>query len=163
MTTFDTDIYVRGRLRCDQLDVPNDSITNENFDANNPLEAVKQEHQYRVNVRQNHGGAVVARRETVHVAYSDGDVVGVRMQVSVAAIGDSEVTIDVLKNGVSILTAPKVIDNALTAYTTDVAGIASAPYVEDDNFEIQVTVAAGTGTLPQGLFVELVLREAAGV
>lgn len=70
-------------------------------------------------------------------------------------------TVDLKKNGTSVLTSTVTIDHTVAAYTQVAASIATNTYVAGDVFEVVVTATAGGGTLPQGLFVALITREAA--
>ena len=158
---FDGDVIIRGRLRATQFTPPAGSVGNEAFDTGDPLDAVAQEHQLYPALKQTHGGAAVAQRECVHVAYGVGQVIAVEAGLSVACIGDSTTTIDVKKNGTSILSATIVLNNSNTAFTTEAGTITTDDYVAGDWLEVVVTVSAGTGTLGQGLRVQLVCREAA--
>ena len=87
------------------------------------------------------------------------EIQSVRAGVVVAAVGDSTVTIDLYKNGASILSAPIVLDNTNTAYTEETGTLSSDDLVQGDCLEVVVTVSAGTGTLPQGLYVEVDVHE----
>jgi hypothetical protein len=72
------------------------------------------------------------------------------------------VTVDLRKNGTTILTSVITISVAQAAYARVAGAIASAAYIAGDVFELVVTATAGGGTLPQGLFVDTVLREGSG-
>lgn len=85
----------------------------------------------------------------------------VRAGVSVACIGDSTITVDVRKNGTSILSSTIVLDNSNTAFAEESGSISTSSYAAGDDLEVVVTVSAGTGTLGQGLHVDLILNEAA--
>ena len=80
----------------------------------------------------------------------------------VACIGDSTITVNLYKNGSTVLSAPVVLDNSNTAFAIEAGAISSASYSADDVFEVVVSVSAGTGTLGQGLFVSPMFREACG-
>lgn len=81
----------------------------------------------------------------------------------VKCTGDSTVTIDLKKNGTSILTTPLVLTSSGTNEIAVQATLATAPtpsLVTDDGLTIVVTVSAGTGTLGTGLFAEARIDEA---
>ncbi|MGC3968935.1 MAG: hypothetical protein QM775_16660 [Pirellulales bacterium] len=76
-------------------------------------------------------------------------------------VGDSTITIDLYKNGVSVLSAPIVLTSANTARQV-VAAVLSIPVaalVAGDVFEGVVAVSAGSGTLGKGVFFGLVADE----
>lgn len=78
-----------------------------------------------------------------------------------AAVGAATVTFDLKKNNVSILTGVVTIDNTVAQYGS-VAGVLAAgalTLVAGDVLEVVVTATAGGGTLPQGVFAEVVIYE----
>ena len=78
----------------------------------------------------------------------------------VACVGAATITIQVKKNGTNILSASLVIDNANAAFAFEsAAGFTSTALVANDVLEVDITAAAGGGTLGQGLFCELVTKE----
>lgn len=75
------------------------------------------------------------------------------------AVGAATVTIDLKKNGSTVLTSVITLDNTNTIRIARLATIAAASYVVGDWFEIAVTATAGGGTLPTGLLVYGLFRE----
>jgi hypothetical protein len=128
----------------------------------NPITATKLQHQYEKHGGQAQGATIVTRTEAAHVAYAAGTVVGLQaMMTGVANAGAATVTVDVKKNGTSIL-------SALASFGTDAirtlkTGTVSTPtYSAGDLLEIVTTATAGGGTVGQGLAWSLILRESAG-
>lgn len=120
----------------------------------------------RLHLRKSQGNvAVVAETGVLHVGYGvDGEVKAVRVSVIGKLTGDATVTIDVKKNGATILVAPIGLTLAIPAadYGTVAGNIVVSPgeqYVAGDVFTYHITVAAGTGTLPTGLTVEMIADE----
>lgn len=142
--------------------VPNASFGDNQIGTTNPILATKLKHQYTPVISQVHGTAAAAERRVRHVARAAGEVTAIEAGVVVAAVGDSVVTVDLKKNGTSVLTSPISIDSGDAAFAKVVGSISSASYVAGDVFELVVAVTAGTGTLPQGLFCDTVFREGAG-
>lgn len=142
--------------------VPASSFGDTQIGTTNPIGANKVKHQHHKQLSQAHGSAAAAERRVVHVARAAGTVESFEAGVVVAAVGDSTATADLYKNGASILTAAVEIDSGDAAYAEVAGAISSAAYVAGDVFEVVVTVAAGTGTLPQGLYAAAVLRESPG-
>lgn len=157
---FDGNVNVQGALRCNTFTAPASCIGNTNFTASDPLGVTKQVHQYSKSLQQVHGSAASAERRIIHRGYGAGTTISVRAGVSVACIGDSTITVDVYKNGTTILSAPIVLDNSNTAFAQEAGTISVAGYSAGDDLEVVVTVSAGTGTLGQGLHVDVVLNEA---
>lgn len=151
------DLVVRGAIRAGSMVVPNGSVGNTQFSSTDPLAASKQEHQFVKELVQS--GNAAAATQVLHVAYGDGEVLAVRAGSVVAATGDSTVTVDVKKNGTTILSGTILLDNANVAYTPESGTASVSTYSADDVLTAVVTVSAGSGTLPTGLFVQVVLRE----
>lgn len=156
------DLYVAGNVSANSMTIPDESIGDGAIDPGRPISSLKLEHQHLAYHRQAHGTATVARREVIHKAFGNGVLAGVEATLVVPNVGAATVTIDVLKNGVSVLTSPLVLGVA-AAFAASAAGIAGGgTYVADDIFETSVSVAAGGGTIGQGLVVQGVFREAVG-
>ena len=77
----------------------------------------------------------------------------------VANTGAATITVDLHKNGASILTAAIVLDNGDAAYAVVEGVISSSSVVADDVLEVVITVNAGGGTLGKGVFASLDLYE----
>lgn len=142
--------------------VPANSFGDAQIGTINPIQAIKLKHQYVPVYAQPHGVAAVTERKVVHVARSAGDVQAIEAGIVVAAAGAATVTVDLRKNGTTILSSVITLDNANVAYAEEAGTISSAPYVAGDVFELVVVATAGGGTLPQGLYVDTVFREGSG-
>lgn len=160
-STVDGDLVVRGNVSGNGFNLPGNSVGDTEHDSNRPLETNKTLHQYTPRLSQAHGTAAVAERRVVHVARGVGSLLEVRLGLVVACVGGATVTVDVLRNGTTVLSSAKVLDNTNAAFAVTTAGLASSPtnYSDGDVFEVSVTVAVGGGTLGQGLFVQLVCKE----
>lgn len=141
--------------------VPDASFGNAQIDAANPIDQTKLKHQYIQVYAQPHGTAAVTERKVNHVARSTGTVEAIEAGIVVAAAGAATVTVDLRKNGTTILSAVITINNTHVAYQEVAGTISSAAYVVGDVFELVVTATAGGGTLPQGLYVDVKYREGA--
>ena len=162
LNTIDGDMLVRGDLKISgTAALGTASIGNSEFDLSDPLAAAKQEHQIHKTYGQVHGSAATTERKPFHVARGAGSVVAVRAGLEVAAVGAATVTIDVRKNGTTILTAVVTLNSANTVYVAVAGAVAVTAYVAGDVFEVVVVATAGGGTLPQGVFLDFVAREAA--
>jgi hypothetical protein len=73
----------------------------------------------------------------------------------VAALTTATVTLDLKKNGTTVLSAPITLDNANTARVVEAATISNATLTAGDVLEVVATAAASGGTLPTGVFAEL--------
>lgn len=155
------DLHVRGTLSADKIVYPEASVGGEHIDPTRPIDVLALGQQYSRLVKQNHGAAVVARREVVHVAFGAGTIIEVRAGLVVPNLAGAEVTVDLLKNGVSVLGGVVTLDDTLAAYDIATAAISTPGYAAEDVFEVVVTATAGGGTVGQGLFVHIIFREAA--
>lgn len=163
-STVDGNLYVTGQIAAGGgITIPPGSVGTTSFSSNvaEALVATKQEHQHQKEFAQVHGSNATAERRVIHVVRgATGDLVELEIGNSLAATGDSTVTIDLYKNAASILSATVVLDSANTAYSgKESATFASTALVAGDVLSIVQTISAGTGTLPQGVFAQLTLRE----
>lgn len=142
--------------------VPDASFGNQQIGTSSPIDVTKLNHQYQPTYAQASGAAAATETRALFVARASGTVRGVEAGIIVAAIGAATVTIDLKKNGVSILTSVITIDNTKAAYARTAGGISTAAYVAGDVFTIVITATAGGGTLPQGLFVDGTFAEGSG-
>lgn len=159
------DLLVKGQVYAEGGTKLNDgSIENRHVSSSAAIAAEKLEHQFLPIYSQPVDSTAVAEGKVVHVCRAAAEVVDVYVGLAVANIGDSTVTFDLKKNGVSILTAAKTVTSATTAYDV-VAGVLAAaptPLVAGDVLSVVVTISAGTGTLGKGPFAAVSVREAPG-
>lgn len=145
--------------------LPPNSLKTSSFDPATPLDAVQLQIQIHQVYAQGSAVDATAAAEVVHVARAAGTLVAVRAGNVVSGIGGATATVDVKKNGTTVLTGTIGLAAAAPAAYGQVAGAVaggSAAYAAGDVFEVVVTAAAGGGTLAKGLFVDLVFREANG-
>jgi hypothetical protein len=156
-----TDVtLLKGLVKFEQVQFPNATFGSTQFSASDPLVTSKQKHLKDMPYTQKHGAAVVTERRPVYIAKATGTIAGFAVAVSVIPIGDSTVTVDLLKNGATVLSAVVTIDSGNVAYVSEPAGIAGGgTYVSGDMFEVNVTATVGTGTLPQGLIAQATFNE----
>ena len=125
------------------------------------IEASKLEHQHRATYAQESATtAAAAKDEVIHVVKGTaGTLKTFSAGCVVANIGNSTVTVDLHKNGASVLTAAIEIDSGDAAYAIVAGIINTAPVVADDVLEVVVIATIGTGTLGKGVFASLDLWE----
>ena len=152
----------RGIIQFFQIILPGGCVGNNQIAAGAAIDAGKLTHQPRVGYSQESATTAAADTRVIAIARAAGTLKGFSAGSVVANIGDSTFTVDLLKNGVSILTAPITIDSGDAAYALVAGAIDTVGVVADDVLEVAVTVSAGTGTLGLGVFAELLLDEAAG-
>jgi hypothetical protein len=125
--TITGNLRVRGNISADNIELPANAVGDLQANINDPLDVDKILHQYVPVSRQNHGAASVAKREVVHVANGAGFVREFRCGLTVANIGGATVTFDLLMNGVSILSAAKIINNGPAAYDVELGNLTTSP------------------------------------
>lgn len=153
---FIGDLVCTGTFRA-----PSGNITNDMIATDAGILTSKLQHRHRPFLSQVHGSAATAERRVVFNAKAAATVNAITATVSVACVSGATITIDLYKNGSSILTGTFQIDDADAAYASVTGVINNGVLAAGDKLEIVVTVAAGGGTLGQGLFVEVEVDEAA--
>ena len=90
-----------------------------------------------------------------------GTIIDFSAGVLAAAVGAATVTIDLKKNGTTILAGLLTIDNTLAINTLKFNTPSSLTLATNDVLTLVITAAAGGGTLPTGLFINVRYSEAA--
>lgn len=104
--------------------------------------------------------AADANQVVYEVTGATGLLLSIKAGSCVKAVGDSTVSIDVKKNGTTVLTAPIVLDNANTNLVSEAGTLVATPTLAaGDVLEVYVDATVGTGTLPLGLWVKITLKE----
>lgn len=159
---FNGDVIVRGALSCTSFRLPVNSVINDSVDAAASIETTKLLHQYRPSYGQDSGADAATGRAVLHVAKGAGSVIDFKVGASTAGTGTASVTVDLKKNGTTVLSADVTLDSATVAFALAAGTISSAAYVAGDVFEWHVkTSSAGSGAKPKGLFLAATFREAA--
>jgi hypothetical protein len=109
---------------------------------------------------QGSGVTAADARQVAHVVYgATGTALAFRAGLVAACTGNATVKFDLLKNGVSILSAPVVVDSGDAARALVAGSIPSGDLVAGDVLEIDIDATAGTGALGTGAFAQIVLTE----
>jgi hypothetical protein len=69
-----------------------------------------------------------------------------------ACVGAATITVDLKKNGTSVLSAPITLNSSSTAYVVQSGTVTTTSLVAGDVLEVVVTATAGGGTLGNGVF-----------
>lgn len=152
------DMHVAGVLSADKFNLNDGSVGDAEVDGARPISVLKIGHQYIKDVKT--VGAVAAKTEPIHVAYGNGTLVAVDAGTVTLCTGSASITIDVQKNGVTVLSTPLILDSGNVARILEAGAIASGAYVSGDWFDVVVTIATPSGAVGTGLIVRLVFREA---
>ena len=112
--------------------LPDGCVDKENVEPGAGVEATKQEHQHRAVYRQESDTTAAAESRVVHVVKgAAGTLQDFKAGSVVANVGDSTISVDLHKNGVTVLTAPIDLDSGDSAYDVVAGVISSASVVAD--------------------------------
>lgn len=134
------------------------SLTDQHIAATAAIQATKMVHQHSFKYSQPNTTATAETR-TLHVAHASGTLVAFRAGSIAIAAGAATVTVDLKKNGTTVLSAVITLDSGNTARVSEDATLSVTSYAAGDWFEIVTTATAGGGTIPTGFFCEMVCRE----
>jgi len=154
------DYYVAGNFSSTTLNIPAGTVTNAMVNANADIAASKLEHPICKTFSQN--SAVTAADQTlvVHgVRGATGTTIAFEVGCVVANIGDSTVAFDLLKGGVSVLSAAVTVDSGDAARAIVAGTISTATLADGDVLELSIDATVGTGTLGKGAFATVFIYE----
>jgi hypothetical protein len=154
------DVIIDGRVVPKEITMPAGSVSNAAIPAGAGIDTDKLEARVYSSWSQPNSAATAETR-TLFVAKRAGTITSFLAGSIAKAVGDSTVTINLLKNGTTILTSTIVLDNANTARVAEDGTLngASTAFIAGDWFELAITISAGTGTLPTGVFAQLEARQ----
>lgn len=159
MGRFDEDIYVNGNFQAKVLIPSAGSITNAAIAAAAGIVASKLQHEHR-HVYSQPNTTATAETRIVHVCQgATGTIKAFVAGSIVAALLGATVTVDLKKNGTTVLSAVITLDSGNTAYIVEAGTITVPGLVVGDVLTIVTTATAGGGTIPTGLFVALTVTE----
>jgi hypothetical protein len=153
---IDGDLTVRGVLNVGAITLPQNAINSASqIMAGINIPADKTEQRVFPSWQQPNTAATAETR-TIFVARRAGTLNEVAVGSIVAATGNSTCTVDVRKNGTTVLASTIVLNNSRTARTLVLGSVSGGgTFVANDWFEVVITISAGTGTLPTGVFCQL--------
>lgn len=152
--------YFANTLQAATLVPSTGCVLDEHVGAGANLDPAKMRHKHRKTYAQ--AGTAVAATVPLHVVVGATAVVkAVKVGSIVACTGDATLTVDVKKNGTTILSAVVTLNSANTARVVVAGTVSVTAAVVGDFFEVVVAVSAGTGALAEGLAVEFEIDEAA--
>lgn len=141
-----------------QLGLPAGALTNTMIAALAGISGDKQQHVNRKAHAQS--GTVASVTIPIHAVFgATGVLKAIKAGLITPCAGAATVTIDLKKNGASVLTGVITL-NSSTAARAFVAGVLSSTALTVGDFlELVVTATAGGGTVGQGLLVDLLEYE----
>lgn len=153
------DMYVSGNLTSKSYTPVAGSITDDAIESAAGIQASKLEHRHEITYAQDSTTDATVERKVMHVVYgTTGTLIKFRVGSVSVASGGGNAVVDLLKNGVSVLSATITLDGTNTAYVPeDASGYTSTSLVAGDVLEFKLTSAAATK--PKGVFAQLILDE----
>lgn len=157
-----TDLYVSGNLASKSFTPAAGCITDAAVQQNAGIQATKLQHQYEKGLAQASNVNAASQRQPIHVVYgANATIVEFEAGAIVPITGNDTVTVDLWKNGSSVLTAAITLNNTQSARQLVAASLASTTAVAGDVFEVNIVYTHNTGTAPQGVFCQMVIQESA--
>jgi len=153
LMTFTQGVKVQKSFTC-----PNSQITEAMCSTPFSASAVKAQHCKTYS--QKVGTVVADDVEVIHAARSAGSIVSFCAGHVGPNTGGNTVSVELKKNGTTVLSAAISLDSGDAAYAQVDATIATAAYSAGDVFTIHVDQSSGTGD-GTGFFAELVVDETA--
>ncbi len=159
-TRFEGDIFVPGNISSRTLTIPAGTVLNAAVGSAAAIAATKTIQQHVLTVSQESGTAVPDEEFVVHCVYgATATAVAFEAGAVVASAGAATVSVDLHKNGTTVLSAAITLNSSQTAYETVTATISTTAYTDGDVLEVIIDGTVGGGTLAKGVFATLVLRE----
>lgn len=153
-------LTVTGRLIPTHFSPPSQCIDDDAVAADAAIAADKLQHKHQITYAQPNTTATAETRVVHTVRGATGEVRSFRAGSIAPCVGAATITVDLRKNGSTILTAVITLDSANTARELKAGTLtAGAALVADDVLEIVTTATAGGGTIGTGLFIELTIDE----
>lgn len=163
-TRIEGDVYINGNVNSLTMSIPAGSVIDASVGASANIAATKLEHRHQIVYAQGSAVDAADAAQVVHVCYgATGSVVAFEAGSVVAALGNDVCTVNLKKNGTSILnpTTGISLSSSATAYIASAGTISSAAIVDGDVLEVVIDATHGTGTLAKGVFASVVISEKA--
>jgi hypothetical protein len=154
------DVHVEGRITAQSMTVPDSAVKDASVASDAAIQATKVIHQHQKSYSQPNTTATTETR-VIHEARGAGTVQEFRAGSIVACLTTATITVDLKKNGTTVLSAVITLNNGNTARVAVAGTVTSAAYVAGDVFEIVITATASGGTIGTGFFAQGTFREAA--
>ena len=151
-------IYFADTITFKEVVLPAGAVSDDQVAAGAKIAASKMVHKHRPSYGQ--AGTAVSETRAIHGVFgATGSVVAFKAGSITACTGNATISVDLKKNGTSILASPITLDSTKSARVLYAANIASAALSVGDWLEVVVTANAGTGSLGSGLFWQVEIDE----
>jgi len=152
------DVHVVGTLSAATLSVPAGTVVNADVNAGAAIAATKLEHQHHATYAQS--GNSVDETKVIHTVWgATCTLVGFEAGSIGIHAGADACTIDLEKDGVSVLAAPITLDSGNVAYTPEAATINTTAGLDSDVYSVVQNFTTGGGTPATGVYATLTFRE----
>lgn len=158
-------LQVGGQLTAGSMTAPDNSVADAAVqtptDMDDAIDANKVKHE---NVRTwtDHELEIdeesVAKEGYMWCASAAGTIVSIAMGSVVVATGDNTLTIDVKKNGTTILSSTVVLDSSNTNYIVEDGTLSVTTFVDGDVFTVHLTLGGSSGAHAKGAFIRMVVQ-----
>jgi hypothetical protein len=159
---IESDLFVAGTLTARSFSPPALSVGNAavaSAAAGAGISDLKLEHQHHFAYAQANTTAVTITIPVKAVYGTVGALISLKAGTIVACIGAATITVDLKKNGTTMLTAPITLNSSNTARVMAAATISVTAMAAGDFLELVITATAGGGTIGTGLLVQGVVTE----
>lgn len=159
-TRLEGDVVITGTLHVQTgVNLPAGALGNADIEAAAGVAASKSTQHHSKKVSQ--AGTAVTATEIIHVvAGLEGTLKFFKATNIAACAGSSTVTVDLKKNGTTVLSAVITLDSATGDRGEEVAILSSTSVVADDVLEVVITAnQSGTDALASGVYAELRVDE----
>lgn len=161
VATFDGDVFFRGNLRMNSIVLPDAAITDEaQIQAGVMIDAAKLRRRLVISERGISATSATTKTVTTHIVYgATATAISVKARLTTKCTSGATVTVDVKKNGTTILSAP--ISFADTDSDGDIKDgtISVDDFVADDVITFVFTATAGGGSVGTGMTCQLIIDE----
>lgn len=162
-TTLQGDTVVTGNFSAKTITLPAGGVSDQNIAAGAPnrfVSASKLEHQSAKHFSQGSATVASSATQSLHSVYgATATLLAFSVGCIVAPVGAATVSFDLKVAGVSLLSAPVVLNSSSVSRTPQFATVATPGLTQNQLVEIVVTATAGGGTLPSGIYADVVLTE----
>lgn len=157
--TIPADVHVAGHLSSNTGTIPAASVSDASVAPSAGIQASKMEHVVRPHFSQPNTTATSETR-VVHVCRGAGTILSFEVGSIVAALTTATVTVDLKKNGTTVLSAVITLDSTNTARVAEAGTLSVTNLADGDVLEVVTVATASGGTLPTGVFASVNLMEA---
>lgn len=161
MGRIEDDLHVGGNLSADAMSIPSSTIDDDDVKSTAAIQQGKLDHQHRIPYSQPNTTATTETRVLYRCFGASGTILGFHAGSIAANIGAATVTLDLKKNGTTVLSSVITLNNANTARVAVAGTLSVTTLVAGDVLEVVVTATAGGGTLATGLFAAVTVGEKA--